>query len=90
MEIPGTSYSDSPVRYTYRLAEQENIWEYYFTLFERISQKVDQPFQMTKEGFAVGEFPYIEALREGLVNMLMHADYFSPAKSRIRIFNDRV
>lgn len=88
LEIPGTSYSDSKVRYTYRLPEQENIWEYYFALFERISQKVDQPFMLTKEGFAAEDFPHIEALREATVNMLMHADYFSSAKSRVRIFTN--
>ncbi len=35
-EIPGTSYSDSSKRYTYRMEEQENLWEYYFTAFDRI------------------------------------------------------
>ena len=68
LEIPGTSYSDSKIRYIYRLPEQENIWEYYFTLFERISQKVNQPFTLTKEGFAAEDFPHIEALREATVN----------------------
>ena len=89
-EIPGTSYSDSTVRYTYRLPEQENIWEYYFALFERISQKVDNPFSLTKEGFASEDFPHLEALREATVNLLMHADYFSPAKSRVRIFSNHI
>ncbi len=90
LEIPGTSYHDAPTRFTYRMAEQENLWEYYFALFERITQKVDKPFAMTQEGFAVGSFPHVEALREALVNMLMHADYFSPMKSRVRIFTDRI
>lgn len=90
LEIPGTSYSDSTKRYTYRMEEQENLWEYYFTSFERIRQKVDIPFKMNAEGFAVEDYPYLEALREALVNVLMHADYFSPAKPRIRIFNNRI
>ena len=63
LEIPGTSYSDSKVRYTYRLPEQENIWEYCFALFERISQKVDKPFTLTKEGFAAEDFPHRSAER---------------------------
>ena len=29
-------------------------------------------------------------LREGLVNLLAHADYFSPMHSTIRVFNDRI
>ena len=90
LEIPGTSYTDADIRYTYRLAEQENIWEYYFALFERITQKVDNPFTLTNEGFASENYPYVEALREATVNMLMHADYFSPAKSRVRIFTNHI
>ena len=69
----------------------KNIWEYYFTLFNRIQQKVDLPFQkINREGFAVGEYPHLDALREALVNFLMHADYFSTMKPRIRIFMDRI
>ncbi len=90
LEIPGTSYSDSTVRYTYRLPEQENLWEYYFALFERINQRIDKPFTLTREGFASDDFPYVEALREATVNLLMHADYFSPAKSRVRIFSNHI
>ena len=90
LEIPGTSYSNSSARYTYRMEEQENLWEYYFTAFNRLRQRVDLPFKMGEEGFAIDDFPYLEALREALVNMLMHTDYHSPAKPRIRIFDDRI
>ena len=89
-EIPGTSYTDATKRYTYRMQEQENLWEYYFSAFERIRQKVDIPFNLREDGFAVEDYPYLEALREALVNLLMHTDYFSPAKPRIRIFDDHI
>jgi ATP-dependent DNA helicase RecG len=32
----------------------------------------------------------IDALREALVNLLIHSDYFSPMKPRIRVFTNRI
>ncbi|GHU67819.1 hypothetical protein FACS189413_03340 [Bacteroidia bacterium] len=32
----------------------------------------------------------IDALREALVNLLIHTDYFSPMKPRIRVFTNRI
>jgi ATP-dependent DNA helicase RecG len=90
MEIPGTSYSDSSSRYTFRLDEYENLWEYYFECFARLKQKVDVTFTLTSEGFGQELSPGLVAIREALVNMLMHADYFSPAHPRIRIFTDHI
>ena len=90
LEIPGTSNTDSKTRYTYKIAEQENLWEYYFVLFDRLQQKIDKPFKLGNEGFAIEDYPYLEALREALVNMLMHADYFSTGRSRIRVFYDKI
>ncbi len=89
-EIPGSSISDAKVRYTYRLPEQENLWDYYFILFERVTMRIDKPFKLDNMGFAKENYPYIDALREALVNMLMHADYFSPIKSRVRVFSDKI
>jgi len=90
LEIPGTSYSDAKMRYTFRLDEHENIWEYYFECFARLKQKVDVRFSLNAEGFGQELSPGLEAIREALVNMLMHADYFSPAHSRIRIFYNHI
>ena len=90
LEIPGTTYSDSTVRYTYRLDEQENLWQYYFAIIDRLRKQLDLPFNLSAEGFSIEDYPYLEALREATVNLLMHADFFSTAKSRIRIFSDRI
>ncbi|WP_439256816.1 RNA-binding domain-containing protein [Lonepinella sp. BR2271] len=90
LEIPGRSYAEAQPRYTFRLEEQENLWEYYFAIIERLKRYVDMPFKMNDLGIAVENSPQLEALREALVNMLMHTDYFSVAKPRVRIFSDRI
>ena len=90
LEIPGTSYGDSKSRYSFRLDEFENLWEYYFECFARLKQKVDITFSLNSEGFGQELSPGLDSMREALVNMLMHADYFSPSHSRIRVFTSHI
>ncbi|MBC9798241.1 RNA-binding domain-containing protein [Sinomicrobium weinanense] len=90
LEIPGTTITDATTNYTFRLDEYENLWDYYFACFQRLKQKVDVAFQITNQGFGQELSPGLKAIREALVNMLMHADYFAPAHSRIRIFTNHI
>jgi len=90
LEIPGNSYNDAKSRYSFRLDEFENLWEYYFECFARLKQKVNITFVMSAEGFGKELSHGLITIREALVNMLMHADYFSPACSRIRIFTNYI
>jgi len=91
-EIPGTSYQDASSRYTFRLSEDnyQNLWECYFECFTRLKKFVDVEFKVSSEGFGEELSPGLTAMREALVNLLMHADYFSPARSRIRIFENHI
>ncbi|MDR0835419.1 MAG: putative DNA binding domain-containing protein [Tannerella sp.] len=68
LEIPGRSYAEAVTRYTFRLEEQENLWEYYFAIIERLKKYVDMPFRMNNMGFAFEDSPQFNAIREALVN----------------------
>ncbi|MDR0646753.1 MAG: putative DNA binding domain-containing protein [Elusimicrobiota bacterium] len=90
LEIPGTSYENSEPRYTFRIQEQENIWEYYFILFQRLRNYADNPLRIGDMGAGIEDTKQLDALREALINMLIHCDYFSPMKPRIRVFTNRI
>ena len=53
-------------------------------------KKIDLPFKMQSDGFATDNQPQFIAIREALVNLLMHSDYFSTMKPRIRVFSNRI
>ena len=92
IEIPGTSYADAEERerYTFRMQEQENIWESYQAIYQRLRLYVDNPFTAGPDGFAPDDNSQLYCLREGLVNFCAHADYFSPMHPTIRKFDDRI
>lgn len=90
IEIPGTSYDNAVSRYTYRMPEQENIWEYYQLLIQKLKVYTDNPFTAGPDGFSPDDNSQLYSLREGLVNYLAHADYFSPMHSTIRVYSDRI
>ena len=91
LEIMGTSYGDAPTKYQYRLSEEDNLLGFYFSIFERLKKKIDVPFKQQGEWLmGTEDQPQVRAVKEGLVNLLMHTDYFSNAKPRIRVFLDRI
>ena len=90
IEIPGDSIQEAQTRYTYRIPEQENLWEYYHAIIKRLRLFAETPFQMNEEGIAVDDNSQMSVLREALVNMLMHTDHFSSIHSCIRVFTNRL
>ena len=90
VEIPGNSVAEAKVRYTYRIPEQDNLWEYYLVLIKRLRLLVDTPFKMNREGFNIEDQSQFKILREALVNMLVHADHFSTIHSCIHVYVNRV
>lgn len=90
LEIPGTSIQDATRRYTYRISEQENIWEYYNVILQRLRTRVDNPYSPRPDGIAPEDDSQLFCIREALVNMLAHADYFSEIHSTVRVFDDHI
>ncbi len=90
MEIPGTSVQDASTRYTFRIQEQENIWEYYKVILHRLRTRIDNPFSPRPDGIAPDDNTRLYCLREALVNMLAHADYFSEIHSTVRVFDTSI
>lgn len=89
-KIPGRSYEDAEVRYTYRMPEQENIWEYFQMLIQRLRAFADNPFMPGPDGFSPEDNSRLYCLREGLINLLSHADYFGPMHSSVTIYDDKI
>lgn len=90
VEIPGKSVLEASTRYTYRIPEQDNLWDYYQIMIRRLRLIVDTPFLMNDEGFNMEDRSQFKILREALVNMLSHFDPWSTVHSCIHIYTDRV
>lgn len=90
IEVPGTSYSDASVRYTYRMPEQDNIWESYRIIVQRLRIYCDAPYIAKPNGIGAEDNSQLYALREGLINFCAHTDYFSPMHPTIRVYSDRI
>lgn len=90
IEIPGTSFRDADVRYTYRMPEQANIWESYQIILQRLRIYCDAPYVARSDGRGIQDETQLYALREGLTNLCAHCDYFSPMHPVIRVFSDRI
>ncbi len=90
LEIPGKSLAEARVRYTYRMQEQDNIWESYQIILQRLRNYVNAPYKARPDGIGAEDESQLYALREGLTNCCAHADYFSPMHPTIRVFSDRI
>jgi ATP-dependent DNA helicase RecG len=73
--------SDPNQRWTYRLtlngSWEPNLFNFYFRVYSRLVSNLDLPFELDKDTVRRGETRVHEALREALVNTLIHADHLS-------------
>jgi ATP-dependent DNA helicase RecG len=88
LEIEGISYEDAPTRYNFRISSEKNLFITFFDIYERLTKKIEVSFSI-KQGIRDDDPPELQAIREALVNLIIHTDYFSKANARIRVFSDR-
>jgi ATP-dependent DNA helicase RecG len=88
LEINGISYETAEQRYNYRISSESNLYQTFFLIYERLIKKIDVGFSI-KQGVRDDDPVHLQAIREALINFIIHTDYFSKANSRIRVFTDR-
>jgi len=86
--------SDDPaVRWTDRLTIdgtwEGNVFQFYLRVIQRLSADLRLPFQLDENLFRVGETVVHEAIREALVNALIHADYRGEGGIVVEKYRDR-
>ena len=86
--------SDDPdIRWTDRLTMDgtwpANLFQFYLLVIQRLSRDLKFPFQLNKDLFRKGETVVHEAIREALVNALIHADYQGQGGVVIEKYSDR-
>jgi ATP-dependent DNA helicase RecG len=70
---------DPEVRWTYRLTVDgkwtPNLFNFYYRVYPRLVENIDVPFKLGKGAIRSEETHVHDALREALVNTLIHADH---------------
>jgi len=66
-------------RWSYRITQDGtwecNIYNFYYRVYNRIIQDIEVPFALESDGTRIGETHVHEAIREVMVNTLIHADH---------------
>jgi ATP-dependent DNA helicase RecG len=79
------------IRWNDRKIYECNLVKTYLEAIEYIKSKIEIPFALADDHITrTEEVPIVLALREALVNMIIHRDYFEHSQSRVRLYHDRI
>lgn len=87
--------SDDPaVRWTDRVVPdgswENNLFQFYVRVMQRLSGELKMPFQLDRDLYRKDDSPVHEALREAVVNALVHADHRGQGGVIIERHADRI
>jgi predicted HTH transcriptional regulator len=89
--VPGDDRIARGIRWNDRKIYECNLVKTYLDAIEYIKSKIEIPFALAEDHMTrTEEVPIVLALREALVNMIIHRDYFEHTQSRVRIYHDRI
>ena len=87
------SSPDPDNRYDHKFSSDSGTWsgnlfDFFLEVDKRLAQNMNIPFRLNGRQ-RIDESPASVALREALVNTLIHADYFCPAPIKIQKYPDK-
>lgn len=84
---------DPSIRWTDRLTVDgtwnANLFQFYLKVIQRLAADIKLPFQLNSDLFRKGETEVHEAIREALVNTVIHADYQGQGGIIVEKYRDR-
>ncbi len=91
VEIPGSGPQAIMNRHSYRIDEQQNLWEASRIILRRLRSLVNTPMLgINENGQLVEDLSQYDILIEAMANQMAHADHFSSQRSCIHVFDDRI
>lgn len=88
-------YEEGAVRWSDRIVSSSgdwsgNVFEFWLKVSNRLTADLRKPFELDSKQLRVDSTPMHDAVREGLVNTLIHADYLGRRPIVIQKYRDRV
>ena len=88
-------YEEGPARWSDRLVSNSgdwsgNVFEFWLKVSNRLTADLKKPFGLDSNQFRIESTPMHDALREGLVNTLIHADYLGRRPVVVQKYRNRV
>lgn len=91
MVIPARHGQDVQTRWVERYSSEQGIIQTYVQIYDRVRKRIPVPFALKVDGYTRNDDPpSLRAVREALVNLLMHMDYFDAKGAVVKCYDDQI